>query len=249
MRRTRPRSWFLLALAVLVLGQGAARAEWRRTSDLQLNTAYTLEEGALQLGIVSPLMVGVTDAFQAAFHPLLLLLGQPTLALRLRVTPVDTVTIALNLAGGWSFVGKEDRDGNPEAAAADGTEVGYPGTLQLVGTMTIRLGRSALLSWGFGPTLDFLGGAPIRGATEIHLSADWLITPEHLLMLQFSGYLPVTERVRLVRPEAQLLYGWAISDRVQLAVGASFGEFLWSASQAGRTTFPVLPTADLWFRF
>ncbi len=223
-----------------------ARAEWRRTSDLALNTAYTLEEGALQLGIISPLSVGVTDAFQATFHPLLLLLGQPTLALRLRVTPVDDVTVALNVAGGWSFVQKEDRSGTPSPGGA-GT--GYPGTLQLTATMTIRLGTSWLVSWGFGPAMDFLGGDPIRGAAEVHLSADWLITAKHLLMVQLSGYVPVSERVRLLRSEAQLLYGWAISDRVQLMAGLGFGDFIWSTSESRRTTFPVLPIVDLWFRF
>ena len=245
------------------MASSAARAEWRRTSDLALNTAYTLEEGALQLGIISPLTVGVTDAFQATFHPLLLLLGQPTLALRLRVTPVDDVTVALNVAGGWSFVQKEDRNGTPVAQARrtlrrpwtpDGTteldvDVGYPGTLQLTATMTIRLGKSWLVSWGFGPALDFLGADPIRGAAEVHLSADWLISAKHLLMVQLSGYVPVSEAVRLLRPEAQLLYGWAISDRVQLSAGLGFGDFLWSASESRRTTFPVLPIVDLWFRF
>ena len=224
----------------------SARAEWRRTSDLELNTAYTLEEGALQLGIISPLTVGVTDAFQATFHPLLLLLGQPTLALRLRVTPVDDVTVALNVAGGWSFVQKEDRNGTP---ASDGAGTGYPGTLQLTGTMTVRLGKAWLVSWGFGPAMDFLGGDPIRGAAEVHLSADWLISAKHLLMVQLSAYVPVTENVRLLRPEAQLLYGWAISDRVQLTAGLGFGEFIWSTSASRRTTFPVLPIVDLWFRF
>lgn len=241
----------------------SARAEWRRTSDLELNTAYTLEEGALQLGIISPLTVGVTDAFQATFHPLLLLLGQPTLALRLRVTPVDDVTIALNVAGGWSFVQKEDRTGTPEAQARRtlprpwtpdsnserDVDVGYPGMLQLTATMTVRLGKAWLVSWGFGPAVDFLGGDPIRGAAEVHLSADWLITAKHLLMVQLSAYVPVTERVRLLRPEAQLLYGWAISDRVQLTAGLGFGDFIWSTSESHRTTFPVLPIVDLWFRF
>jgi hypothetical protein len=171
---------------------------------------------------------------------------QPTLALRLRVTPVDVVTVALNLAGGWSFVQKEDRSGAPSTGDAG---VGYPGTVQLTATMTIRLGKSWLVSWGLGPALDFLGGEPIRGAAEVHLSADWLITAKHLLMVQLSGYVPVSEAVRLLRPEAQLLYGWAISDRVQLSAGLGFGDFIWSTSERRRTTFPVLPIVDLWFRF
>lgn len=237
-----------IALCLVVALGGRAHAEWRRTSDVELNTAFTLEEGTLSIGILSPLTVGVTDGFQAAIHPVLLLLGQPSLALRMRLTPVGDASAALNLAGAWSFIQRETADGRP-SAEAQGDPIGFPGTLQVTETTTFRAGSRVLLSVGGGIAVDFLGEDPVRGLFETHASAHWLIAARHLLMLQVMGYLPFTERVTLLRPSAQVLYVWSITSSVQLAVGLGLGDWPWETSSGERTTVRVFPLIDLWFRF
>ena len=241
----------LARVVVLVALLGAsplARAEWRRSSDIELNTAFTLEEGTLSLGLVSPLTVGVTDSFQASIHPVLLLLGQPSLAFRIRLTPVGDVAAALNVAGAWSFIRRETRDGRT-AAEAEGERVGFPGTLQLTETTTFRLGEHVLLSLGGGLASDFLGERPVRGLFEAHTSLHWLVAARHLLMLQLMGYVPFSEKARLLRPSAQLIYAWSLGSSVQLALGLGLGEWVWETSEAQRTTVNVFPLIDVWFRF
>lgn len=247
----------LAVLAAFALGAtlaagaigSVARAEWRRTTDIELNTAFTLEEGTLSIGILSPLTVGVTESFQASIHPVLLLLGQPSLAFRVRLTPVGDVTASLNLAGAWSFIQRETVGGEPSSAATEGERVGFPGTLQLTETTTFRLGSRFLLSAGGGFATDFLGEEPVRGLVELHLSVHWLAAARHMLMVQLMTYLPVTEAVRWLRPSAQLLYAWAAGSSVQLALGLGLGEWVWEKSDTRRTTLPVFPMVDVWFRF
>lgn len=246
------RSVVALALAS-VLGVaasgGGARAEWRRTSEIELNTAYTLEESAISVGILSPLTVGVTESFQASIHPLLLLLGQPSLALRVRLNPVDDITVALNLAGAWSFIRRETADGVAASQAPDAAEVGFPGSLQLGITVTSPLGKHWLVSAGGGPGADFLGGDPIRGLVEVHASVHWLPRPRHLFMLQGNGYLDLGDSAALVRPSAELLYSWALASHVHLVVGVGLGDWVWEEASGARSKVRVFPLLDLVFRF
>lgn len=246
--RLRPTTAIATALlATWLLSPAPAHAEWRRTSDIDLNTAYTLEEGALSVGLFAPLVVGVTDDFQASIHPLLLLLGQPSLAFRLRVTPVDDVTVSFNLSGAWSFIERETASGS---ATPTGDETfGFPGTLQLTETTTLTLGRHALFSFGAGVAADFLGEVPIRGLLEVHLSAHLLPAPRHLIMLQLIGFIPFTEEVDLVRPTAQVVYAWSAGSRVHLALGLGLGEWTWESADGSRTTLNLFPVLDVWFRF
>lgn len=241
---TRLRAFFsLLAL----FGATDSRAEWRRTTDIDLNTAYTLEEGALSVGVFAPLVVGVTDDFQASIHPLLLLLGQPSLAFRLRLTHVDDVTVSLNLAGAWSFIERETASGT--SSPENDESFGFPGTLQLTETTTIALGRHTLVSFGGGVAADFLGEDPVRGMVEVHVSAHFLPSSRHLIMLQLIGFIPFTEQVELMRPSAQIVYGWSAGSRVHLAVGLGAGEWTWDSSDGERTTLRFFPVLDVWFRF
>ncbi len=241
--------WVTLALCIsspVSLRDG--RAEWRRTTDVEMNTAYTLDEGDLTVGLFSPLSVGVTESFQASIHPLLLILGQPSLAFRQRLTPVDDVTASLNLAGTWSFIKRETADGR-SAAEADGATLGYPGTLQLTATTTVRLGSRWLVSGGGGAAVDFLGGDPVRGLIELHLSTHWLPTSRHIVMAQVMGYITARSPLELERPSAQILYAWAMTARLQLAAGLGLGDWQWESDTGTRRSLKVFPMLDLWFRF
>jgi len=213
-----------------------------------MNTAYTLDEGDLTIGLFSPLSVGVRETFQASIHPLLLILGQPSLSFRQRLTAVDVVTASLTRSGTWSFIKRETSDGR-SATEADGETLGYPGTAQLTATTTFRLGSHWLLSAGGGAAVDFLGSDPIRGLAELHVSAHWLPMSRHLVMVQWMGYLPMSSTFELVRPSAQLLYAWAATARLQLAAGVGLGDWQWESDTGARRNLRVFPMLDLWFRF
>lgn len=245
----RPSSLLLaLALAVPTVAPGEALAEWRRSSEVTHNTAFTLEQGQVEIGVLTPLTVGLTDEVQAALHPVLLLLGQPYIAVRWRLTHFGPVNFALNVGAAWSFIRREDADGRPATSESVGT-VGFPGSMQLTGTFTFRAGSDWLLSVGAGPAIDLLGAEVSRGLVEVHAGVHWLIDRSQLLMLQASSYLAFDDSPVLRRPLVQLMYAVALSSVVHLGGGVGFGEFIFEPSESERETLAVFPVLDLWFRF
>ena len=234
-------------MALIVAYPSTTHSDWRRTADVTYNTAFTLDQGVLEVGILTPLSIGITDEIQTALHPVLLLLGVPSLSLRWRVTRKRDVTVAINGSAAWSFVRKEDRDGIPEDGGPSGP-VGFPGTTQLTATMTFRAGDAWLLSAGSGPALDFLGSNPIRGMAEFHGAVHWLVESDFLLMAQFIGYLDFSSNVSVRRPVAQLMMAYAVSDLVHLGLGVGFGKFIFETSATNRDTLAAFPIVDIWFR-
>jgi hypothetical protein len=239
--------WALLV--ALTLGTpGAARAEWRRSSEIDWGTAYTLDAGSLSVGVLSPLVIGVTDALQVAVHPILLLVGKPSFAMRYRVTPIGRVTTSIDLAGAWSFIRRVDLDGL-EPAPDSGEKTGFPGSLQLTSNTTFALGDSWLLTAGVGGAIDFLDGSPERHLLAFMLALHWLPGARHLVMLQLSSLLDPASGGELVRPSAQILYAWAASARVQLGAGLALGRFNWELGPGRSARLAVFPVVDAWFRF
>lgn len=227
---------------------GEAHAEWRRTTEIDWGTAYTIEEGSLSVGILSPLLVGVTDDLQVSVHPILLLVGKPSAALRYRLTPIGPVTLALNIGAAWSFIRRVDLEGR-ERASDDDTSTGFPGSVQASLSATFRLGDAWLLTAGGGGGIDFLGGTAERALIHLQLGAHYLINPRHMLMAQLSGLIDPRAGGRLVRPSLQTLYAWAPSSRVQVGAGLSFGRFFWDVEPGRTRTIHIFPVADVWFRF
>jgi len=191
----------------------------------------------------------VTESFQASIHPLLLLLGQPSLAFRVRLVPISELTVSLDLAGAWSFINRETEDGESPSEASEGEAIGFPGTLQLGATLTWALGSDWLVSTSVGPAVDFIGDRPVRGMVMLQASLHWLAGPRHLIMLRLSGYLDLTHVAALIRPVAQLAYSWAASSRVHLMLGLGLGDWVWEAADGGRKAVRVFPIGDVVFRF
>jgi len=243
---TAVRRLALALFALVLLGAPPrARADWRRTHDINDNTAFTLEQGAVEVGVMRPLTVGVTDEFQVAIHPILLLLGQPYLAFRWRATRFGDVTLALNLGGSWSFIRREDGEGNP--AESDTPDSGYPGVLQATATLTVKAGADWLFSFGAGPGIDWLGARAVRGLAELHAAIHWRPESSQLLMLHASGYLDVGTGA-IERPLVELIYGAALSHVVHVGAGVGVGTFIYEADSGERDTLNVFPVLDLWFR-
>jgi hypothetical protein len=225
-----------------------AAAEWRRSDAIDWSTAYTIDEGSLAVGVLSPLIVGVTDDLQVALHPILLLVGKPSVSLRMRLGEVGPVAFAMDVGGVWSFLRRVDIDGRQPAEG--GTEkTGFPGTVQATTSATVRLGRHWLVTAGLGAGADFLDGTAARGLLEFHASAHWLPSSRHLVMAQLSTFIDPAANGALVRPSAQLLYAWAASSRVRLGLGIAFGRFVWDSGPGQSTTLVAFPIVDAWFRF
>ena len=244
--RVAPRALWLVALLGLATFTPAARGNWRRSTEINTNTAFTLEQGMVEVGFLAPLTVGITDEFQAALHPILLLLGQPYVALRWRITRPGPVTVALNLGASWSFIRREDEQG--QAASETDPDSGFPGTTHATATVTFRAGEDWLFSVGGGPGADFLGTRTVRGLAELHASIHWRPDPRQVLMVQASGYLDLDASGALTRPVLSLVYGFALTDVVYLAGGVGFGDFVFEPDEESRKTLHVFPIVDVGFR-
>jgi hypothetical protein len=238
------RAFVVVALCLFV--GTSARAEWRRMTDVNYNTAYTLEEEGLEIGLLSPLTVGVTDELQVAIHPVLLLLSQPNIAIRWRVTQEATTTLALNLAASWSFIRKVDAE--DRSTAAEGVATGFPGTLQLTAVTSIRLGENWLLSGSTGPAVDFLSDRAIRALATVHAGIHWLINEDQLLMLQGQTSIQLTDGLQTRRTSGELVYAVGLSRITHLAIGVGVGRFVFETSDSQRDVLNVFPVVDLWFR-
>jgi hypothetical protein len=233
---------FALAIAMAL----PARAEWRRNADVAFNTAYTLQEGTLTMGVLGPLDIGVTDTLQFGLHPILLLVGKPSVALRYRLTPVGSMTFALNAGATWSFIQRVDADGREADAGSRGT-TGFPGTTQLTMLGTVELSPELTLTVGAGLGADFLGDTFLRAYIPAQVGLHLRLGAGHLLMVQgLVQFTPVDGGLR--RPAGQLMYGLSLTPLTQLALGVTIGPMPWQTT-TGPTTIGVFPFADIWFRF
>ena len=227
-----------------------AHAAWVGTQDLIYASAHTLGDGEVEFGLVAPLQYGVSDAVTLGIHPILLLIGVPHVTARWRVTAPREVTFGLNIGAVWSFLEVEDPDGRTDDGSCTQTKLGFPGTAQLTGTLSWEADRSVLFSFGGGFAMDFLDIEPIRYLAEVHLSLSWLVTSDHLLMVQASTYLDFAETDIgvLRRPTAQIMYAYSFGV-ITLGVGVAFGEFPLRIDALTEMTWPAYPVVDLWWRF
>jgi hypothetical protein len=241
---------FRLALGVAVavtLGRGGqSRAEWRRNADVVFNTAYTLQEGTLMMGVLGPLDIGVTDALQVGLHPILLLVGKPSVAVRQRLNPVGPLTFALTAGASWSFIERVDGEGREVTADSEGV-TGFPGAVHLSLIGTAELSPWLTLTAGAGLGADFLGDSFARAFIPLQLGVHQRLGDTHLLMAQALLQLtPVEGGLR--RPSLQLLYGLSLTPLIQLATGLSLGPLPWQTASGGRD-IAAFPYVDVWFRF
>ena len=236
-----------LALAVVSLALGeSARAEWRTNADVAFNTAYTLQEGTLMMGVLGPLDIGVSDTLQVGLHPILLLVGKPSVAVRQRLNPVGPLTFAMNAGASWSFIKRVDAEGE---APVEGSErpTGFPGALHLSLLGTAELSTQLTLTGGTGLGADLLGDTFVRAFIPAQLGLHQRLGARHLLMLQGLLQVRLTDG-KLRRPSLQLLYGLSLTPLIQLALGLSLGPAPWQ-TERGQTSLAAFPLVDVWFRF
>jgi hypothetical protein len=228
-----------------------ALATWQRTSQLIYNTAYTLPQGDFEIGLLSPLQWGIADGLQFSLHPMLLFVGSPNAALRWTVVDRSEAALALNVSYLASFLGEEDLDGRPKSGSRPCEPCGFPNRAQATATLSVPFGKQWLVSAGPGVGVDFLIHTDQTASQdavllEVHASAQWLITPEQLLMFHASGYVDLG-RGELVEPLGQIVYALACG-RMHLGLGLAVGAFPLAQTIDQLEHWYVYPFLDIWWR-
>ena len=260
----RTRSLCAIVGLVALLSANEASATWSDHADLIYDTAFTLDQGEFEVGVVSPLIYGVNDRVQLSMHPILLLILSPHAGLRWQLTPTGPLGVALNLEGTWSFLEPVDSEGREVLDDSACDDCGFPGSVHAWPTVSWHATPGLLLSAGAGPRVDFLDLNHEDTALVTHASAQWIIDPENLLMLHGTMDTRPWSSSKISDPVAQLTYvhAWGI---LHLAVGVAVGSFdiviepgtLSSVADApGGTvatagnidTWNVFPVIDLFFR-
>jgi len=236
----------LASLILLCLFASGAKADWLRTSELAFNTAFTVDRGELEIGVFSPLRYGVSEKVQFSTHPILILVGAVNLSLRWRVTPVQRVTVALNVSADVDLVNKEDIAG--ERSLGSCVNCGVPSRFQTTATVSIGLSKSLLLSLGIGPSVDFVDFGYARLMAELHGSLIWMIDSKQLLLLHSSGYLNLEGPGEAKVPSTQLMYARACGN-LNLGLGLAFGSFEVARNADEVHEWFAYPVMDLWWRF
>ena len=264
MLRRRPALLFTVLALTCTLVTTSAKATWSDHADLIYDTAFTLDQGEFEVGVISPLMYGVNDRVQLSMHPILLLILSPHVGLRWQLTPTGPLSVALNLEGTWSLLEPMDSQGREvtDSAACDGC--GFPGSIHAWPTVSWLAAPGLLLNAGAGPRLDFLDLNHEDTALVTHASIQWIINPENLVMLHGSFDARPWSDSSATNPVAQLTYAhaWGV---LHLALGVAVGTFdiviepatlSMSATNPGTTvategkvdTWNVFPVIDLFFR-
>ena len=97
MLRRRPALLFTVLVLSFSLVTTSANATWSDHADLIYDTAFTLDQGEFEVGVISPLMYGVNDRVQLSMHPILLLILSPHVGLRWQLTPTGPLLSLIHI--------------------------------------------------------------------------------------------------------------------------------------------------------
>lgn len=227
------RSFAVAALAVLTALLAAfpvpAQAEFGNIRRVFSGTAYTLEEGELAVGILSPLQYGLFDRLTVSTHPILDLLLTPNVALRYKVLDRSRVALGIGASYMQSFLSGAGR--------------GVPGAVSAFPTLTLPFTDDVALSLQGGYTLYI---DPVRHGILYGANLGWLIGPADLIWVAVQGRYRFGPGIET--PTVELLYTHAWY-QVRLSVGIAVGRFPTQVGSAATDLldFPVYPVIDVWW--
>lgn len=237
----------VLTAWVTLLAPRPLFADWRSINQVALGTAQTMEQSTFSIGIVAPLLAGLTNRLTIQTHPILDLLLVPNLALRYRIVDQTRFVVSATSSFKRSF-GQGPTTEQQEKA---------PGELVVGGIVSVWLGQQWSLTGGayYANHFDELINNKIKGFSQgIAASLGVHFLPRTTDLLQFSTYVR---------------YGFAASgfdDPVLAATWThSLGRWLGGAHTVIHLTvndrlkgaprglsvlenWPVVPTVDLWWR-
>jgi hypothetical protein len=261
----RSTTFYMAAALAVVLAAGDARAYWKSTGRVVMNSAYTLEEGELAIGVLSPLQYGVSDTVTIAIHPVLALLLTPNVSARYKVYDGP---VTVSIAGSYLQTFLERVAIESQAPAAEEAlpylreqdlvsivDTGFPGYVELGTLVSIPLGDSVTLTPYAGYSFKFF--TIVEDGLETRLSdhglsyglgTNWLIGPSDLLSLQVQA-LWSAERIAQDIPTATLVWAHAWEE-IRIGVGVAVGTFPIRTGEAieDLVELPVYPYLDLWWR-
>ena len=218
----------LICLA-LVLASSPARADFGSIKRIVNGTAYTLEQGELAVGVLSPVQYGLMDELTVATHPILDLLLTPNVAIKGKVYD-GPVALSLNATYIETFLNSAQQT--------------FPGTLALFATLTVPLGQAVSLTAQGGYNLDV---SPIDHGAMFGLNASFLIGPADLIQitLQDQWY---RDKQGFRIPTAVVAYSHAWY-RLRVSVGVAAGRFPLQIGDSGAKvlTLPIYPVIDVWW--
>ena len=266
--RRRSNTPLLLAILafVAVTTERSALAWWTSPERVFMNTAYTLEESELTIGILSPLQYGVTDVTTISIHPVLALLLTPNISARLKVYD-GPVTVSVQASYVQTFLRKVVAESDaanataqlPYLRASDLAAIapsGFPGTVQMGALVSVPLGTQLTLTPYLGYTFDFLTLLDNGLTTDLSTHGiayggglNWLIGRTDLLSLQVQTLYSFTEQGHEI-PLAALVYAHAWEE-IRLGVGLAAGQFPIHTGDRNLgevIDLPVYPYLDLWWR-
>jgi len=240
------RRWVVLGCVVVwLLMPTHARAQFGDTRALTFGTAHTLEPGAFEIGVFSPLQYGAVDGVTVGTHPVLQLLLTPNVHVRVRLFGIAGLAVAFQAGYQQTFLRQGDTDFPGEVnASAVVTQSFFSSSSAAAGqTVGGRLCLSATVGygWAFFPTDHRL---------RLGTAAHWLMSPADLLLLQvvgtYSGPSDTWER-----PSVLLMYARAWST-FRLGAGVAVGRFAFVAWEDVRLSVNGVgfyPVIDVWWRF
>lgn len=235
-----------VGLLAMVLTPAPARGEWKSAQQVTLGTAQVLEQGAANIGIISPLAFGLTGQLTLQTHPILMLLLTPNAAARYRLVDQGNYVV--------SATGAIKRSLGASSSSTTAT-LPAPGEAVAGAIATVYLGQQWALTGGFGYAahLDEQVGEYVIGwshgvaaTAEVH----HLMTPIDLLQASLYWRYGISHG-GLSRPVATL--AWTHGFKRFLG-GAHLMVILTAFDTTGSLTagwlgdLPVLPTLDLWWR-
>jgi len=223
-------SWaWVLGLALLAIRAEPARGDYGPIRRVVQGTAWTLEEGELAVGLVSPLQYGVIDELTLSTHPVLDLLLTPNVTLKGKVLDRGPVALALNASYLQTFL--RSRSGE------------IPGTLSLWPSVSVAAGSTVSLTFQAGWAMDL---SPLRHGVQAGLAMNLLLGPSDLLQVS------IQERwmgggAGFEIPVGVITYGHAW-DQVRVTVGIAAGRFPLPIGTGSRVlNLPVWPVVDVWW--
>lgn len=243
---TAARCLATVVAGLVLLVPRTSQAEWKATQQVTLGTAQVLEQGAANIGIISPLAFGLTGQLTLQTHPILMLLLTPNAAARYRL--VDQGSYILSATGAI----KRSLGGSTTTSSV---ALPAPGEVVAGALGSIYLGQQWALTGGFSYAAHLdekvqdtivAWAHGVAATAEVH----HLLTPADLLQASLYWRYGISHS-GLAKPIVTL--AWTHGFRRFLG-GAHLMVLLTAFDTNGSLAagwlgdLPVLPTLDLWWR-
>jgi len=220
-----------IVFCTVLYSASEVKATWYETNRVVINSAQTLEEGEITIGLFMPLQYGIYDWLMFQAHPLLFLLISPNTGFKIKFLD-SSVVLSLSLSYSQTFLRSKENE--------------FPGSVQIMPQLSIPLGDVVVATLGSGYMLDI---DPINHNTVMLAGMNILVNESNLILGQVSlTYNNSTNTFELPQGLVMYVHAW---HSFHLGVGAMIGSILFRRGQSPEDVIdlPVYPVLDVWWRF